>query len=77
MKVLAGGRVLTVHPDVTIDVLLMATEESMFGMTDSGFCIACGTETIHVEPDARMYECDVCGEHAVFGAEELLMEVAG
>ncbi len=38
-----------------------------------GFCIACGEIQDGVEPDARGYECDVCGEPAVFGAEELLI----
>ena len=26
-----------------------------------------------VEPDARKYECDCCGEPKVYGAEELIM----
>jgi predicted RNA-binding Zn-ribbon protein involved in translation (DUF1610 family) len=38
-----------------------------------GFCIACGEEAYQVEPDARKYKCDSCGEHEVYGAEELLM----
>lgn len=38
-----------------------------------GFCIACGEEAFGVEPDARNYECEACGESKVFGAEELLM----
>jgi predicted RNA-binding Zn-ribbon protein involved in translation (DUF1610 family) len=38
-----------------------------------GFCVACGAEAEGVEPDAREYECDVCGEKKVFGAEELLI----
>jgi CRISPR/Cas system-associated protein Cas10 (large subunit of type III CRISPR-Cas system) len=29
-----------------------------------------------VEPDARKYECEVCGEPGVYGAEELLMVLA-
>jgi hypothetical protein len=28
-----------------------------------------------VEPDARRYECEVCGEHGVFGADELLVHL--
>lgn len=39
-----------------------------------GFCKACGNEQNGCEPDARNYECEVCGEHQVFGAEELLIE---
>lgn len=38
-----------------------------------GFCIACGAEAYGVEPDARKYECESCGENKVYGAEELLM----
>jgi hypothetical protein len=38
-----------------------------------GFCLACGAEAYCVEPDARRYECESCGEHKVYGAEELLL----
>jgi predicted RNA-binding Zn-ribbon protein involved in translation (DUF1610 family) len=38
-----------------------------------GFCIACGEEAYGVEPDAREYECESCGERKVYGAEELLI----
>ena len=38
-----------------------------------GFCTACGAEKDCCEPDAREYECDECGERAVFGAEELVL----
>jgi predicted RNA-binding Zn-ribbon protein involved in translation (DUF1610 family) len=44
---------------------------------DTGFCIACGEEVSGVEPDAREYECESCGEHQVFGAEELLIMNGG
>jgi|GEM_PF-1693860 len=36
-----------------------------------GFCLACGEEAWGVEPDARKYECEGCGRHAVYGAEEI------
>ena len=39
----------------------------------AGFCLACGDECDGVEPDARKYECDACGEHKVYGAEELMV----
>ena len=35
-----------------------------------GLCVKCGG----VEPDARGYECDDCGEPTVYGAEELLLQ---
>ncbi len=39
----------------------------------AGFCTACGSEAHGVEPDARNYTCEVCGEDKVFGAEEILL----
>jgi len=41
--------------------------------TNEGFCLACGAEGQAAEPDARRYMCDACGEHKVYGAEELLL----
>jgi len=38
-----------------------------------GFCLACGAERDGCEPDAQNYECESCGEHRVFGAEELML----
>jgi hypothetical protein len=38
-----------------------------------GYCIKCGAEKYDCEPDAREYACDECEEHAVYGAEELLV----
>ena len=38
-----------------------------------GFCIACGAEHYSVEPDARNYPCEECGERKVYGAEELVL----
>lgn len=38
-----------------------------------GFCNNCGEEIYGVEPDARNYHCDGCGENQVFGVEELLI----
>lgn len=42
-----------------------------------GFCIGCGAEAYGVEPDARRYECEECGERLVYGAEELLIMGVG
>ena len=40
----------------------------------AGFCLDCGERTSSlVEPDARNYTCDGCGQPQVFGAEELLI----
>lgn len=38
-----------------------------------GFCLACRFRQSGCEPDARNYECEGCGEHQVFGAEELIL----
>jgi hypothetical protein len=47
-------------------------EEALFDGT-IGFCIACGCEASGVEPDARGYHCEACGEDKVYGAEEILI----
>lgn len=38
-----------------------------------GFCLACGEEQEGCEPDARKYECETCGAHKVYGAQEILL----
>jgi len=38
-----------------------------------GFCTACAAEAYNVEPDAREYKCESCGENKVYGLEELLI----
>lgn len=40
-----------------------------------GICIACGEDAEGVEPDARKYECESCGEKKVYGCQELLFMV--
>jgi len=40
-----------------------------------GFCLACGATAHGVEPDARDYTCEECGQPKVYGAEEVLMMV--
>jgi predicted RNA-binding Zn-ribbon protein involved in translation (DUF1610 family) len=39
----------------------------------AGRCLACGAEAFGVEPDARRYECEECGENMVYGLAELLI----
>lgn len=56
---------------ISLDQLLEAVQSG----DDMGFCLACGAEAYGVEPDARQYECEECGKHKVYGAEELLMMV--
>lgn len=61
---------------IDIDEVMMAIEDSMTGIDNPGFCTACGERVDGVEPDARGYDCECCGEAGtVYGAEELLMSV--
>lgn len=53
----------------TIDDVMEACEAD----DHIGFCISCGEEHYGIEPDARKYECESCGERAVYGAEECLI----
>ena len=62
---------LKMHPSITADKIIAAVKAD----DNLGFCIACGAEVGSVEPDARKYECESCGEHAVYGAQELLFHV--
>jgi len=57
---------------VSIDQVMEAVEAD----DNLGFCLACGAEAYGVEPDARKYECEECGERRVYGAEELLLMMA-
>jgi hypothetical protein len=67
---------MKVHESVTQERVMEAIEASMVGLENPGFCIACGADHDECEPDARGYECYECGEHKVYGAEELLCTVA-
>jgi predicted RNA-binding Zn-ribbon protein involved in translation (DUF1610 family) len=53
------------------DRIIEAVEQS----EDIGFCTGCGTEHESIEPDARHYKCEKCGQNKVFGAEELLLYI--
>jgi len=54
---------------VTLAQVMAAIESGDY----MGFCLACGAEQEGVEPDARRYTCESCGEKKVYGAEELLI----
>lgn len=64
---------MTTRTFITADRILDAVNRSIFTLDNPGFCIACGADHDHCEPDARNYECPICGEHEVFGAAELLL----
>jgi predicted RNA-binding Zn-ribbon protein involved in translation (DUF1610 family) len=61
---------MQVHKDVTLARVMEAVEAD----DNVGFCISCGEEAFYVEPDARKYECESCGEKKVYGASELLIQ---
>ena len=66
----------TVHPDVTLNAISEAVIRHQTSLDDPGFCVACGVEyESGIEPDAERYECEACGEEAVYGAEELLLRL--
>jgi hypothetical protein len=41
--------------------------------SDGGICLSCGEHADGCEPDAERYECEACGEHAVYGIEQALI----
>jgi len=67
---------MKIHSSLTIERIMEAAESQMMGTDNPGFCVACGEDADGCEPDARGYECECCGKHAVYGAEELLLHVA-
>jgi hypothetical protein len=40
---------------------------------DIAICLTCGHEQDGYEPDTRRAECEDCGAHTVYGAEEILI----
>lgn len=66
---------MKLHRDITAERLYEAIARRATSLDNPGFCNACGEEAFACEPDARGYECEACGERAVYGAEELLFEI--
>jgi hypothetical protein len=64
---------MKMHPSITSERVLAAVESAQVSLDNPGFCLACGEDADGCEPDARNYECECCGEHKVYGAEEVLM----
>ena len=60
--------------EISLERIMEAVEDESECL---GFCTECGTEAYGVEPDARAYECEECGAHSVYGAEELLIIMGG
>jgi predicted amidophosphoribosyltransferase len=68
---------MKLHPSITADRVIEACERQMSSLDNPGFCAACGEEAEGCEPDMRRGKCEHCGEHTVYGAEELLLRFQG
>ncbi len=66
---------MKMHPSITAKRIADACERRANSLDNPGFCIACGVDAEDCEPDARNYTCNSCGEHKVFGAEELAIMI--
>ena len=64
------------HPSITAERVIEAVESRFSEMENPGFCRACGADASDCEPDAQFYECESCHAEQVFGAEEILLEIA-
>ena len=60
------------NPKITFSRVTRALKKD----NGTGFCKACGKSQTYCEPDARNYPCNSCKKTEVFGAEELLFELA-
>jgi hypothetical protein len=63
------------HKSVTDGRVIEAARGGLNDMDYPGFCLACGHKQGGVEPDARRYACESCGERQVYGAEELMLSL--
>lgn len=53
---------------ISTDLYIMMREEDM------GLCTTCRDfTTAGCEPDAEKYQCEECGKHTVYGAEQALI----
>ena len=62
-----------IHPSITFERIEEALTRANQNCDNPGFCLACGEDAEGVEPDARKYQCEVCGAPAVYGAQECLI----
>lgn len=67
---------IEVHKTITLERVVEAVERYNTTVDNPGLCLSCGAEVDGVEPDAEKYECEVCGEPAVYGAEQVLIYLA-
>lgn len=69
---MSTARKRRIHASITNDRICEAVSRYDTSLDNPGFCLACGEEADGCEPDARRYECEACGEKAVYGAQEIL-----
>jgi hypothetical protein len=67
------GVAMNLPRNLTRAMIEDAVRRRMTSLDNPGFCLSCGCEHDGIEPDARGYECEACGEPAVHGADELLL----
>ena len=60
-----------IGPEAKVTFTLEQIQEAQ--EAQAGYCVNCGAWRDSCEPDARRYECEECGEAAVYGAEELVL----
>lgn len=58
------------------ELLNIAMELASAGEDTTGVCMNCGGTQDGVEPDARAYCCECCGQNKVYGAEEVIIMLA-
>jgi hypothetical protein len=56
--------------------LLDAVIEAVRRDDGTGICLACGSDQLNIEPDARQRRCETCGKFELYGAEEALARLA-
>jgi hypothetical protein len=61
------------HPSVTLDRVAEMCERRVRSLDNPGICFACGCDADSVEPDARRYVCETCGQPRVYGCENALL----
>lgn len=67
---------MKMHHSITLDRVMAAAQRYQMTLDNPGICVVCGEDCDGVEPDARRYRCESCGERGVYGAEELLLMMA-
>lgn len=55
---------MKIHKSITSDRVTEAYERHNSSLDNPGFCNACGIDVEGVEPDAREYQCESCGENS-------------